>query len=298
LQLVSEIFESLKVKNVKLDQQRKDHEPSAGQGDLDERALTKASSLEVGPQSHENFENFKARLRKVSKSLDGGNEGPPQAPTSLLVDSKMTGGPVVTAAPLPETDENGEQNGKEKRSSTGSITSLKKIWEGQQQQQQQGLRVDSNVKQQQPPPSQQQQQQQPKNSTKEILTDGLSSRKSIADPAVIKGKNNNAATSPEKIEERSKKDVLVVNEKVIQHHHQPKRTTTEVEEKSTTTNSKTEGTKVTRVKRVWPPLHSSADNDKPAIPSKPMAAKKTNPIYATPSQRQDYSSRSKHFDML
>ncbi|ODM98439.1 Tyrosine-protein kinase Abl [Orchesella cincta] len=255
LQLVSEIFESLKVKNVKMEQ-KKDHE-SLGQ-DVDDRSLTKASSLEVGPQSHENFENFKARLRKVSKSLDGGNEGPPAAAPTSLVDTKMTG--PSAAAPVPESDENGEQNGKEKRSSTGSITSLKKIWEGQQQ---------SNAKQ----------QHQPKNSTKEISTDGLSSRKSITD-STVKGK-----TSPEKIPEERKKDVI--SEKPL---HQPKRSAVEVEEKSST-NSKTEGTKVTRVKRVWPPLHSSTENDKPAIPSKPMATKKTNPIYATPSQRQDYSSR-------
>lgn len=258
LQLVSEIFESLKVKNVKVDQ-KKEGDPT----EPEERALTKASSMEGGPNSQDNFENFKSRLRKVSKSLDGGNE----AVTSTAPTADLKSIPL--AAPVVEGDENGEHNGKEKRSSTGSITSLKKMWEGQQQQQQQQqqARVETNSKQQQP---------KNPNSTKE--SEGLSSRhKPVND--FVKLKTN----SPEKSsEERKKDDKLSKSKKSVEGGEKH------------STNSKTDGTKVTRVKRVWPPVPSSAENDhKPAIPSKPMTAKKTNPIYATPSQRQDYSSRSK-----
>lgn len=268
LQLVSEIFESLKVKNVHHQQQQKNsnNEYIADNND-DMRSslpLTKATSLDVGPQQpHENIENFKSRLRKVSKSLDGGN----------AIESNSTPPPPIPQSVSEAEEQQTEQNGKEKRSSTGSITSLKKMWEGQQQQGAKGSATE--------PPK-----QQPKNSTKDNINDGLSSKNKPASATGVIADSKSKSSSTDK-------SSTVDKEKPLQHSKN--KTDREVDDKQSANSTKTDGSKVTRVKRVWPPVPSSEnDHHKPAIPSKPITAKKpANPIYATPSQRQDYSSRSK-----
>lgn len=362
LQLVSEIFESLKVKNVKV--------PNEGVGEglrveEDSRhcsSMTKAQSME-GTGREEHFESFKSRLRKVSKSLDaGGGEREEmqqqQQPPSRLPPPPphVTGAGGVGGVGIGEGEENGEQNGKEKRSSTGSITSLKKMWEG-------GGRptggAGGNEKLPKNSASDKQQQQQ---MTKEISNDGLISSRLNAKTTSSSSNSNSrqhaaglssgsSSLSPDKSGASSggngngngnnSTSTTSTSTNTNNNEKSTKDKSSGADNKYSSITTTTGGTKTDattqnkqatagRVKRVWPPVPSSQapasaviaagdtgdqnamatnqqnhhqvtstilnnSSSKPAIPSKPLTAKKTNPIYATPSQRQDYSSRSTHY---
>jgi hypothetical protein len=246
--LVSEIFESLKVKNVKSDQ-KKDFE---GRGDQNQREHVEKSKPRFAESSQssqnntlENFEALKSRLRKVSKSAEGNIEG-----------SDANESPTKEAAST-EIDNCAEYNGKEKRSSTGSITNLKRMWESQRNVQQETGGMKS-----------------PKSITKESSESNVSNRVIVEKP-IVKSENPSLKSETDKI-------------KGVLDHPEEK---TEIKTKFPVPKQKTEN-KPVKVKRVWPPPGPSLENDKPAIPTKPLMTKKTNPIYATPSQRVDHSSRS------
>jgi hypothetical protein len=253
LQLVSEIFESLKVKNVKNDS-RRDNDSSLERPVVTERNK-KSHSLEAHSQAptSENFEVLKSRLKKVSKSVDEPKEN---VDNGSEQDGKRTSG-----AHDPE-ELGAEQNGKEKRSSTGSITNLKRLWESQRNVSETG--TTSGYK-------------PPKNITKET-GDSASSGRGAVRTSDSPGRQDKVSPKSEtEIEDRLKLD-----EKRAIHDKTPK---------SNVGNPKTDKNKPVKIKRVWPPQSLSNDTDKPAVPTKPFVSKKTNPIYATPSQRVDHSSR-------
>jgi len=259
LQLVSEIFESLKVKNVKNDS-KKDNEVGNEKGNYMEKNK-KTQSMEVQPQTPvaENFEALKSRLKKVSKSVD-------EKDGEIINDQNNIKRP--TNFDQEEPGVSSELNGKEKRSSTGSITNLKRMWESQ------------------------------KNVSEAVTPTGFKPPKSIAKEAgdvnyVVAGGRGSVRSSSDSFGRQEK--VSPKSETELENRMKPeeKRANHDVNPKSNVGNSKTDKNKPVKIKRVWPPQSLTNETDKPAVPTKPFVSKKTNPIYATPSQRVDHSSRGK-----
>jgi len=274
LQLVSEIFESLKVKSVKTDFVKESNSTSGLSGlqsnsqyvasSNDIAAATKSLPTSNSSQNVENIENMKSRLRKVSKSMDNANDSPIHGVNDTSPEKNME-----------ESDENMKNNNsnsgnsKEKRSSTGSITSLKKLWEGG--------RSNSMVV----PASK---------GSKSAAKDTNSNTSAHQDDSAIGVHNSSSSKSSTKKEasfssynpthsngNRESKDLHI-------SESQRRKSSWESNTNSITT-VKTEASKLptTKVKRVWPPT-AATETDKPTVPVKPFVMKKGNPIYATPTQ--------------
>lgn len=212
----------------------------------------------------EDFESLKSRLRKVSKSVEDCIE------SSDIQDNNS----LSKTSPTAETENCAEHNGKEKRSSTGSITNLKRLWESQRNVQEAGVKSPKSITKE---PSE-------SPSANNLMSNRVPTEKALVNKSEHKSlkataTSENTATSVKDHATPSSSD------------NKPNKGTNL--NKSIFPNPKTEN-KPVKVKRVWPPPGSSStDHDKPAIPIKPFVSKKTNPIYATPSQRVDHSNRSK-----
>lgn len=250
LQLVSEIFESLKVKNVKSDH-KKDIDGSLERTQNSDKTVNKSQPVDPQTPLTENFESLKSRLRKVSKSVEDNIECSDYREPETV---RRSGDPGA------EVEEGTEQNGKEKRSSTGSITNLKRMWEGQR-----NVPDTSGFK-------------PPKNNNTKEHSENVNTRVTHDS-----GKPTKSEKPSPKAETERKTETAVEDQQ---------QTNPETKSKPAVPIPKTDKNKPIKVKRVWPPPSLSApDHDKPAVPTKPMVSKKVNPIYATPSQRVDHSSR-------
>ncbi|CAG7724096.1 unnamed protein product [Allacma fusca] len=334
LQLVSEIFESLKVKNVKGDGKKESSE--AAKQNLPSPTLSipghpkifsRSGPMETQTQPVENFESLKSRLRKVSKSADSENEKSPvhgNTSNNCEVNAKKPVGTVVES----DDNENNENTTKEKRSSTGSITSLKRMWEGHRVNNDStgtninansnnstnnaNVNVKTNINLHQPksvakessiaeiPPL--------RKISQDTTVNSRSSKKSSIvseQPKPLKNSQSNSpvegniksqggldnGTKSEENTLRSSTETSPTN--IVPNKKGSSAPTSNSNEKTESNSSKT-----TRVKRVWPPPSSTADiTDKPVVPVKPTM-KKINPIYATPSQRLDNSKVIMNNDKL
>lgn len=217
----------------------------------------------------ESLENFKCRLRKVTKPCDSNNCD--KSPNSIChgTDEKVT-----------ESASN--EHSKEKRSSTGSINSLKRIWEGQ---------VNFVM------------EKDTKSTTGELRNKKSDSSymSSSANIPLTLGDNGENASSgatsdlvtfdssePTKVGSLLSKEV-----RDCSITHTALNTDSRLSDKTAvdkihqSVENKTESCKNLnsgKVKRVWPP--ATTDCDKPAVPLKP-SLRKVNPIYAIPSQREN-----------
>ena len=297
LQLVSEIFESLKVKNVKGTGDASKEGPNSSS---QSKGMNRSTSQDSQAPPVENFETLKSRLRKVPRSAESGSEKSPlhlpQLPDSNHSRDENEGESSNPTDPSPE-------DLKEKRSSTGSITNLKRMWEGQ--------RGNGNV----PNPTAEtsegttkvtqqsksvKEKTQPsdsspftnsnyntngngsterKGSSPSILSHQLNSTKELCRTPTketkFQGMDNGNFPKPGKQFTKSQESL---NSEPSPTNHWGAGGDKE------SAAQKTDTSKV-KSKRVWPPPMSATDGPKPIVPVKP-SMRKTNPIYATPSQTQ------------
>jgi len=258
----------------------------------------------------ENFETLKSRLRKVPRSGEGGSD---KSPLHLpqLPDTNHARGDENEGDSSNPTDPSPEEI-KEKRSSTGSITNLKRMWEGARgngnnqtaesppEGTTKAQQLSKGVKDRAPPPPSD--STPTPNSNNNTNGNGATERKGSA-PSIFSSPLNSSkelCRTPSKTPKflgmdngnlpKAGKQFTKSQESLNSEPSPPILRSTGAEIESSA--QKTEAAKV-KAKRVWPPpLSSATDAPKPVVPVKP-SMRKTNPIYATPSQRLENITKGK-----
>jgi hypothetical protein len=246
----------------------------------------------------ENLEILKSRLKKTSKLEVGvGNNEKSLLHPRFQVPSQKS---VVDSD---NELEDLEVTAKEKRSSTGSITSLKKMWEDQKP----TTKVETTCTSKSVGT--------PKTLIKAEKVEVQETSQSTAhlDNAngIFKQERRYGKTSSSRIKDVGK-EISPLPRALSQDNGKVGLSPLGIEKSQDETNGtsqslsvdrqsnleqKTESSTVNKlltakVRRVWPPLSSTTDiTDKPLVPVKPCVRK--NPIYATPSQRLESSSKDK-----